>query len=94
MASQPRRAGALGRGVVSDRWPVEDRLIEYSQQPGQAGKPEAKFTHSFLWHRLALGLVPWEELRVPQSKGRESKSRMEARRPERRLGSCRQRGGT
>lgn len=68
---------------MSDRWPAKDGLIEYSQQPGQAGRPEAKLTRSLPWHRLALGLVPWEELRLPQSKSRESKSRMEARRPER-----------
>lgn len=39
-----------------------------------------------------MGWVPREELRLPQSKGRESEGRMEARRPERRLGPCRQRG--
>lgn len=58
LPSQPRRTGALGREDVSDRWPVEDQLIEYSQQSGQAGRPEAKHTHllSPSAHSLACSL--------------------------------------
>lgn len=36
-------------------------------------------------HRLASGLVLWEDHRLPQSQGRLYASRMETRRPDRRL---------
>lgn len=48
------------------------------------GRLEAKHSR----HRLAWGLVQWEDHRLPQSQGRLCESRAEARRPEGRLGPC------